>query len=61
MNTIPQQPRDDKGDRRLEEILSRVKYTGPEPMPSIADLTADVSYSIHDIRRNRDNKRGQQR
>src|SRR5215213_11250847 len=35
-------------DRRLDEILSRVKYTGPEPMPSIDELTGDIADIIHD-------------
>src|SRR5215217_9693480 len=40
-----------EADRRLEEILSRVTYTGPEPMPSIDDLAGDISDIIHDMRR----------
>ena len=41
----------DDADRRLEEILSRVKYTGPEPMPSIDKFTGDIADIIHDMRR----------
>ncbi len=41
-------------DRRLEEILSRVKYTGPEPVPSVDELAGDVADIIHDMRREHD-------
>ena len=57
MNETPLQPTDEQSDRQLEQILSRVKYTGPEPMPSIDELTGDVADSIHDMRRDRDDER----
>ena len=41
-------------DQRLEEILSRVKYTGPEPIPSVDELAGDVANIIHDMRREHD-------
>ena len=41
-------------DRHLEEILGRVRYTGPEPMPSMDELTGDVADIIHDMRREHD-------
>jgi len=37
-------------DRRLEKILSRVKYTGQEPMPSIDELAGNIADIIHDMR-----------
>ncbi len=59
MNKTPPQPNDDQSERQLEEILSRVKYIGPEPMPSIDNLAGDVADNIHDIRRDRDNEKRQ--
>ena len=59
MNEIPMQLSDDQSDRRLEEILSQVKYTGPEPMPSIDKLVADVADIIHNMRRERDDQKRQ--
>jgi hypothetical protein len=41
-------------DQRLEEIISRVRYTGQEPMPSMDELTGDVADIIHDMRREHD-------
>jgi AbrB family looped-hinge helix DNA binding protein len=38
-------------EQKLEEILRRVKYTGPEPMPSADELAGDVADIIHDMRR----------
>ena len=38
-------------DRRLTEILSRATYTGPEPLPSLDELTGDIANIIHDMRR----------
>ena len=40
-----------EADRRLVEILSRVKYTGPEPVPSVDELTGEIADIIHDMRR----------
>ena len=40
-----------EADRRLVEILSRVKYTGPEPVPSVGELTGEIADIIHDMRR----------
>jgi AbrB family looped-hinge helix DNA binding protein len=40
-----------KAERQLEEILSRVKYTGPQPMPSADELAAEMADIIHDMRR----------
>src|SRR5215213_5185180 len=40
-----------EAERKLEDILSRVKYTGPEPVPSIDDLAGDIADIIHDMRR----------
>ena len=41
-------------ERQLEEILSRVTYKGPEPMPSADDLAAEMAEIIHDMRRDND-------
>ncbi len=41
-------------DRRLEDILSRVKYIGQEPMPSIDELTGELADVIRDMRREHD-------
>ena len=38
-------------DRRLEEILSRVKYTGSQPAPSEEEILSDVVDIIHQMRR----------
>ena len=38
-------------ERQLEEILSHVKYTGPEPMPPVDDLTGEIADIIHNMRR----------
>src|SRR3712207_3545933 len=38
-------------DQKLEQSLSQVKYTGPEPMPSVDELAGDVAEIIHDMRR----------
>ncbi len=46
-----QQTSYDDADRRLDEILSRVKYTGPEPAPDIDELASDIANIIHDMRR----------
>jgi AbrB family looped-hinge helix DNA binding protein len=40
-----------QADRRLEEILSRVKYVGPTPEPSEDELLDQVTEIIHEIRR----------
>ena len=44
-------------DRRLEEILSRIKYTGPEPMPPMDELAGDIADIIHDMRHEHDEDR----
>ncbi len=41
----------EEADRQLSEILSRVKYTGPEPVPSVDELSGDIADIIHDMRR----------
>ena len=41
----------EEAERQLDEILSRVKYTGPEPMPSVDELTGEIADIIHDMRR----------
>ena len=41
----------EEAGRQLDEILSRVKYTGPEPMPSADELAGDVADIIHNMRR----------
>ncbi len=41
-------------DRRLEEILSRFKYTGPKSLPSVDEFAGDVADIIHDMRREHD-------
>jgi AbrB family looped-hinge helix DNA binding protein len=38
-------------EQHLDEILSRVSYTGLEPMPPADDLAAEVADIIHDMRR----------
>jgi AbrB family looped-hinge helix DNA binding protein len=40
-----------KADQRLDEILSRVKYTGPQPAPSEEEILSDVVDIIHQMRR----------
>ena len=40
----------DKTDQKLEEILSRVKYTGPQPAPSEDEVLSDVVDIIHRMR-----------
>jgi AbrB family looped-hinge helix DNA binding protein len=41
----------EEAERQLEDILSRVKYTGPEPVPSVDELAGDIADIIHDMRR----------
>lgn len=41
-------------ERRLEEILGRIRYTGQEPMPSMDELAGDVADIIRDTRREHD-------
>jgi antitoxin PrlF len=48
-----------EAERQLEEILSRVKYTGPEPMPSVDELAGEMADIIRDMRR--DNAEGSAR
>src|SRR5919205_3412139 len=39
----------DEAERKLEEILSRVKYTGPMPSPSADELASQIADIIrHD-------------
>jgi AbrB family looped-hinge helix DNA binding protein len=48
-----------EADRKLEEILSRVRYIGPEPMPSADELAGEVADIIRKSRR--DNEKGSAR
>ena len=48
-----------EADRQLSDLLSRVKYTGAEPMPSEDKLVEEVAGIIHDMRR--DNAEGSAR
>ncbi len=41
----------EEAERQLSEILSRVKYTGPELVPSVDELSGDIADIIHDMRR----------
>jgi AbrB family looped-hinge helix DNA binding protein len=41
----------EEADRQLSDILSRVKYTGLEPVPSVDELTGEIADIIHDMRR----------
>ena len=41
-----------KTPERLDEIFSRIKYTGPKPVPGADEIAAEVSDIIHDTRRN---------
>jgi AbrB family looped-hinge helix DNA binding protein len=41
----------EEAERQLSEILSLVKYTGPEPVPSVDELSGDIADIIHDMRR----------
>jgi AbrB family looped-hinge helix DNA binding protein len=43
-----------QADRRLEEILSRVKYIGSVPTPSEDELVAEVAEIIQQSRREND-------
>src|SRR5215218_9243012 len=38
----------EEADRKLGEILSRVTYTGPEPMPLADELAGEMADVIHD-------------
>jgi AbrB family looped-hinge helix DNA binding protein len=58
LKTISIVDREEAG-RQLEEILSRVRYTGPEPMPSADELAGEMADIIHDMRR--DNAEGSAR
>ena len=49
----------EEADRKLEEIMSRVKYTGPEPMPTEDNLAAEIADIIHQSRQ--DNAEGSAR
>ena len=46
-------------DRKLEEILSRVRYIGPEPLPSEDELAGGIADIIRNSRR--DNEEGSAR
>src|SRR5215213_2731807 len=46
-------------DRKLEEILSRVRYIGPEPVPSEDELAGEIADIIRKSRR--DNEEGSAR
>ena len=41
----------EEADRKLADILSRVTYRGPQPVPSVDELTGDIADIIHDMRR----------
>ncbi|HET6468468.1 MAG TPA: AbrB/MazE/SpoVT family DNA-binding domain-containing protein [Geminicoccaceae bacterium] len=41
-------------DRRLEEILDRVRYVGPEPAPTEDEVMEMVVEEIHALRRGND-------
>jgi AbrB family looped-hinge helix DNA binding protein len=41
----------EEADRQLQEILSRVKYIGPEPEPSEDELMDMIVEEIHEMRR----------
>ena len=41
----------DKTDQKLDEILSRVKYTGSQPAPSEEEILSDMVDIIHQMRR----------
>jgi AbrB family looped-hinge helix DNA binding protein len=38
-------------DRLLDDILSQVKYTGPEPVPSEDEIAGEVADIIREMRR----------
>jgi bifunctional DNA-binding transcriptional regulator/antitoxin component of YhaV-PrlF toxin-antitoxin module len=40
-----------EAERRLDDILGRIQYTGPEPAPSEEDIMAEVVDIIHQSRR----------
>ena len=41
----------DKTDQNLDEVLSRVKYVGPQPAPSEEEILSNVVDIIHQMRR----------
>jgi hypothetical protein len=51
MKKQPERPTLEEADRQLAEILSRVRYTGPEPMPSADELASEMADLIHEMRR----------
>ena len=41
----------EEADRKLGDILSRVKYTGPQPVPPVDELAGEIAEIIRPTRR----------
>jgi hypothetical protein len=50
MKNKAQQSSPDDADRRLDEILSRIKYTVIQPTPSEGEIMEVVVQAIHELR-----------